>query len=131
MGSNGLVPSYLVFGCVPRFPAVDSKLPDQQSRMNALSRTRQEMATIVAETRIHEVLASRVSRTAGSTIQPGDKVRTYHKSDKKYVGPYPVIRVDREQVFVVIDDREVQFSIHQVVQAKTYDEIVNGEQSGA
>ncbi len=28
MGLNGLVPSYLVFGCVPRFPAVDSKLPE-------------------------------------------------------------------------------------------------------
>ncbi len=35
MGSNGLVPSYLVFECVPRFPFVHSKLPDQQSRMHA------------------------------------------------------------------------------------------------
>ena len=95
--------------------------------MDALSRAHQEMATIVTETRIHKALASWVSRTAGLTIQPGDKVRIYRESDKKYVGPYPVIRVDRKQVFVVIDDREVQFSIYQVVQATTYDEIVNGE----
>ncbi len=36
MGPNGLVPSYLLFGCVPRFPSVDSKLPDQHSRMGTL-----------------------------------------------------------------------------------------------
>ncbi len=64
MGPNRLVPSYLAFGCVPRFSAVDSKLPDQHFCMDALSRGRQEMATIVAEMRKHKALASRVPRNA-------------------------------------------------------------------
>ena len=55
MDPNELVPFYLMFGSVLRFPAVDSKLPDQQSRMDALSRAHQEM---VAEMRIHKALAS-------------------------------------------------------------------------
>ena len=46
LGPNGYVPSFLVFGCVPRFPAVDSKPPEQQSHMDALSRARQEMMRI-------------------------------------------------------------------------------------
>ncbi len=77
--------------------------------------------------RRQNALASRVPRNADLTIEPGDKVRIYSESEKKYVGPYPVIRIDEKQVFVVIDEREVQSSIHQVVQATTYDEVVNSE----
>ncbi len=60
MGPDGLVPSYLVFGCIPRFPAVDSTVPNQKDRMNALEKARNEMATIEAELRLKTVLASRV-----------------------------------------------------------------------
>ncbi len=60
MGLNWLVPPYHVFGFVPRFPAVDFKLTDQQSRTDALSRARQEMATIVAEIRVRKALAFRL-----------------------------------------------------------------------
>ncbi len=124
---NGLVPSYLVFGCVPRFPAVDSKLPNQQSRMDALSLVRQEVAIIVSEMRVQKALTSRVPRNAELKIEPRDKVRIYRETDKKYVGPYLVFRVDNKQLFAVIKDREVQFSVHQAIEPSTYDEIVNGE----
>ncbi len=111
MGPNGLVPSYLVFGCVPRFPSVDSKLPDQQYRMDALSVARQEMDTIVSELRVQKALASRFPRNAKLKIEPGYKVRICRETDKKYIGPYPVIRVYGKQLFVIISDREVQFSV--------------------
>ncbi len=111
LGLNGLVPAYLVSGCVPIFPSVDSKLPDQQSRMDSLIRARQKMATIVSELRVQKAVASRVQRNAELKIEPGDKVRIYRDTDKKYFGPYPIIRVDGKQLFVVINDREVQFSV--------------------
>ncbi len=95
--------------------------------MDALSRARQEMATIVSEMPVQKALTSRVPRNAELKIEPADKVRIYRETDKKYVGPYPVIRVDGKQLFVVIEDREVQFSVHQAIQASTYDEIVYGE----
>ncbi len=59
--------------------------------------------------------------------KPGDKLRVYRETDKKYVGPFPVIRIDGKQVYVLQDDREVQFSIHQNILASTYDSIDNGE----
>ncbi len=111
MGPNGLVPSYLVFGCVPRFPSVDSKLPDQQYRMDALSVARQEMDTIVSELRVQKALASLFPRNTELKIEPGYKVRICRETDKKYIGPYPVIRVYGKQLFVIISDREVQFSV--------------------
>ena len=36
LGPEGLVPSYLVFGCIPRFPSVDSSLTKQKERMQAM-----------------------------------------------------------------------------------------------
>ncbi len=106
MGPNGLVPSYLVLG-VPRFTPVDSTLPDQQSCMNAFSHTRQEMATNFSELRVQKALTSRVPHNAELKIEPGDKVRIYRKTDKMYVGPQPVIRVEGMQFFVVINDHKI------------------------
>ncbi len=119
IGSKGLVPSYVVFGCVPKFPAVDSKLANQQARLDALSWARQIKATIVSEMRVQKALTSRVPRNAELKIEPGDKVRIYRETDMKYVGSYPVILVDGKQLFVVIEDREVQSSVHQAIQAST------------
>ena len=95
MGHNGLVPSYLVFGCVPRFPSVDSKLPEHQSRMEALPRALQEMITVASELRVQKALACRVPRYAELKIELGDKIRIYCRTDKKYVGQYTVIRVNQ------------------------------------
>ncbi len=36
MRPEGLVPSYRVFDCIPRFLSTESKLPTQQSGMNAM-----------------------------------------------------------------------------------------------
>jgi len=52
IGPEGRVPSYLVLGCIPRFPAVDSSFPEQLSRLDALKEARKEMDTISAELRI-------------------------------------------------------------------------------
>ncbi|PXF45776.1 hypothetical protein BWQ96_04443 [Gracilariopsis chorda] len=48
VGPEDVVPSYLVFGSLPKFPAVNTLLPDQRRRMKALESTRTEYASIVA-----------------------------------------------------------------------------------
>ena len=65
MGPNALI---------QRFRAVDSKQPNQQPCMDALSGACQEMAKIVAEMRTYNALASQVPFNAYLTIEPGDKV---------------------------------------------------------
>ncbi len=104
MGPNGLVSSYLVFECIPRFPAIESSFPDQESCMYAISRARREMATIVSELRIRKALSLRIPRNADLLIEAEDKVSVFRETDNKYVGPYPVIRVDGMQVFVISKD---------------------------
>lgn len=89
--------------------------------MQALECAPKEMATRTPELRIRKELLSRVPRNAAVQIVAGEKVRVYRETDRPYVGPYPVTRVDKKQVYVVIKDREVQFSIHQVPLADHYD----------
>ena len=127
MGPKGLVPSYLVFGCVPRFPSTKSALPTQQQRMDAMQLARWETAIITAELRIRKALSSRVPRNADLVIEIGDLVRVFRDTDKRYVGPYPVIRVDGTHVFIIGNHREVKFNKHQVLPASTYVNIISGE----
>eukprot|EP00171_Calliarthron_tuberculosum_P022791 IDg22791t1 len=110
-----------------RCDAVGMEVPTQSERMKALAAARTEMATITAELRVRKALMSKVPRNADLILHPGDQVRVYRETDKKYVGPYPILRVDDKQVFLLIKDKEVQFSLHQVILSSKYDSIVNGE----
>lgn len=127
MNSEGLVPSLLVFGCLPRFPGSNTNYPIQKDRFEALKTARAEMEQITAELRIRKALLSRVPRSADIVFSKGQLVRVFRESDSKYVGPYPIIRIEEKQVFLLINDKEVQFSIHQLIPAKEYEEIKNGD----
>jgi transposase InsO family protein len=52
MGTNGLVPSLLVFCVVPRFPPMSIDLPKQRDRMADLAASQMEISAIVAETEL-------------------------------------------------------------------------------
>lgn len=56
MGPNGLIPSYLVFGVLPRYPCLNSDLPDPEARMNIIKLAKAEMSTIVSEIRVKGAL---------------------------------------------------------------------------
>jgi hypothetical protein len=64
MGPEGLVPSLLVFGVLPRFPATQTSLPNQKDRMEALSTARSEMETITSESRLAEAMHRNVPPAA-------------------------------------------------------------------
>ena len=128
MGPNGLVPSFLVFGVLPRFPFLHTTLPNQIQRMRALQAGRTEMETVVSELRVRQAMLSKIPRCVDTILKPGDLVRVYRETDKKYVGPYPVIRVDGKQVYLFINGKEVQHGVHQILPAKEYDRITKGEE---
>jgi hypothetical protein len=49
MGENGLVPSLLVFGIIPRFLILSTDLPERKERMRVLAAAQAEYNTTVAE----------------------------------------------------------------------------------
>ena len=127
MECEGLVQSYLVFGCIPRFFSTKSTLPTQQQIMRAMQSAWREMAIITAELRIRKALSSRVPRNADLVIEAGDLIRVFHETHKRYVGPYPVIRVDGTHMFIIDNYSEVKFNKHQVLPASTYGNIISGK----
>ena len=90
MGINGLIPSLLVFGVIPRFPILCSKFPDKAERMKILSETFMEMNTVVAKKRITTALRQNIPSSALKTFKKGDEVLAYREKTKKWVGPYKV-----------------------------------------
>ncbi len=106
---------------------MESTLPTQQQKMDAMKSARREMAIITAEFRIRKAISSHITRNADLVIEIGDLVRGFRETDNRYVGPYPVIRVDCTQVFVIDNHSEVKFNKHQVLPASTYDNIISGE----
>jgi hypothetical protein len=86
MGSNGLVPSLLVFGVVPRFPPMSIGLPKQRDRMAALAAAQMEMSAIVSENRITAALNHNVLSSVDRTYEVGEEVLDFREKEKKMDG---------------------------------------------
>ncbi len=89
MGPNGSLPSYLVLGCVPRFPGEGLQTTLTSVSYGCTATRSSKMATIFAEMHIQKALASRVPRNADLTKEPGDKVQIYHESDRTMLDSIP------------------------------------------
>jgi hypothetical protein len=113
--ANGLVPSMLVFGVIPRLPAsvLSSELPEQDQSFSALRSARAEMEQIMCERRIKQALATRPSNLA--TIRPGMLVLVYRENFGKLTGPFDVVKVDNKIAWVAgADSAVVQYNSSQV-----------------
>jgi len=115
-GPEGLTPTVLVFGAVPRLPLPDDSTlpPDQKSRIKAMKIARTEMETITAQRRIEEARKHRNWEKPHPAFQFGDKVRIWRENDKQFVGPYTVHGYDNEKTVYVMTDRIRPFSTRYV-----------------
>jgi len=86
------------------------------------------MAFITSELRIRKALSSCVLRNADLLIEIFDLVRVVRETEKRYVRPYPVIRVDVTHKFIIDNHRKFKFNKHQVLPATTSDNIISGGQ---
>lgn len=74
MGPEGLVPSYLVFGVIPSFPAFNTNLPEQMDRMDAISFPKREMVQVASRLRVQYALRSKLPSATDYPFQPGQSV---------------------------------------------------------
>lgn len=79
MRPNGLVPSVLVFGTLPKFLCTTSIKRNQLERYEANNIARTEMETIVAESRIKRALQSELRPAKKHLMLPGDLVMVYRE----------------------------------------------------
>lgn len=97
---SGLVPSLLVFGMIPRFPSVNSELPEQTDRMIALELAQVVMASISAKLRIQKALRARLPPVSQHNIKPSGQVFIYKEKERRWKGPFEVASVDGKNTMV-------------------------------
>ena len=125
MGPEGLVPTLLVFGTVPRLSIGDRPPPNQSERMLAMDNARREMDSIVSDLRIKRALSSKTPPGAMRVFHPGELVRVYRERPNMWTGPFPVTRVDGKTVYVRDGIDEKPFSITSVKPHHTPRELSN------
>ena len=100
MGENGLVPSRIVFGIIPRFPILNTELPTQKQRMEIIKSAQAEMNSIVAERRVLAALTRDIPPAADRNYKLGEEVLVYSEKEKKWIGPYIVVDSTGRQVTI-------------------------------
>lgn len=101
---NGLVPSLLNFGFIPRFPVTSSSLPSRRDRMEVLSEANKEMSKIVAERRIQAALERKIPLASERIYYPEDKIIIFREESKEWKGPYRVLDFDfKRKVLTVVN----------------------------
>jgi hypothetical protein len=113
MGPEGLVPTLLVFGSVPRL-SIGDQLPSQNERMSAMKSARCEMYSIVSELRINRTLYSKTLCGAMRVFHPRELARVYRECPNMWTGPFAVVRVERKTVYVLDGIVEKPFAITSV-----------------
>lgn len=114
-GPNGLVPTLLVFGVLPRMPVAPVSLPAQRDRVMAMHAARNEMAKHVAKSRLERAARSRVPAAADAVIRAGTSVLVYReKPVDRWIGPYEVLSTDGKQVWLNVGNSVKLFSIDKV-----------------
>lgn len=104
IGENDVVPSLLVFGTVPRFPIVSTKIPSQRERMKILSAAQMEMNAINAERRVLSALNRNIPPTADRVNNLGDKIVVLSEQEKKWIAPFVTCNVPGQ--VITVQDRE-------------------------
>lgn len=126
LGPEGLVPSSLVFGELPRI-YTPSETPERRDtlgqRAALVHAARTEMQKLMAQMRIARGLRHTVPPAANNNYDPGDQVLVWREKIVnsrigEWLGPYTVLGMNAEKKLVYIQDAKVgaarPFSVTQV-----------------
>lgn len=106
-GPQGLVPSLLVFGMIPRFISDKTDLPNCKQRMEIMKTARKEYEQIIGERRVQNALNKKVPPAVYFRFIPGQAVYEYReKTFLKWTGPHTLISAEQKNVLVDVDDRQ-------------------------
>jgi hypothetical protein len=115
MNYDGLVPSLLVFGIMPRYPGIRTELPTQAERMRALDVARTEMETITCKLRLRGALTSSIPSASSQAYTLGENILVYRdKETPHWQGPYRILAINEKQIFINNNGKRVLHSISQV-----------------
>jgi len=111
-GPNGLVPTLLVFGAMPRITKDSAPSANQVKRAEALNKAMTELRKLVAKRKIQDALNTRNGRSTESmlprSLKLGSEVLVF-REQSKWTGPYKVISVSDTAVTVEMVNGPTEF----------------------
>jgi hypothetical protein len=105
VGSDGVVPSLLVFGSLPMTPGIHKDFPSQRDRFEAMRSVLVEYERLVAAEIIARELRKQVTPAADRKYNPGDHIYEYRERLKHWRGPHVVSLTDGKKVRVHLGER--------------------------
>lgn len=78
------------------------------------------MSLVTAELQISEVLPIRALRNADICFSAGDVAKVYREGNRENIRPFPVSTVAGKEIFLLRDDLEKNFGLHQSFLIDTY-----------
>lgn len=112
---NGLVPTLLVLGVMPRLPIRPHNLPEQVLRMKAIKEARDEAVKLVAQTRLATAVASNAPAAASKDIKIGEEALMFReKPGAKWSGLFMVANIGGKMLTLDSGDRTWMASIDKV-----------------
>ena len=119
-GPQGLVPTLLVFGVLPRIIEKLHDLPDQRERFRIMDTAKKEFQDIIAKQQLDRGLRKNPPPASEYRFQTNQPVYVYREKLKHWTGPHLVMSCDKKQVLVNLGKREgaSNFNISQIKPAK-------------
>lgn len=111
-GINGLSPTLLIFGIVPRLPLNQKELPIQLERVKAIRAARREMSGLIPTDCIKMALARDVPSAADAVLNEGAEVLMYReKPIAEWMGPYIIHKRDDKMLTLDTGNQYIEASI--------------------
>jgi hypothetical protein len=104
-GPDGLVPSLLVLGTLPRPPNSTKEFPAQSERFQAMDTARKEYERLIAAERVARGMQKQVTPAADRRYATGDRVYVYWERLRHWTGTHTVAFADGKEVQVHVGDR--------------------------
>lgn len=95
---NGLIPSRLDFGTLPRFLILNTNLPKQKERLAAVKTALAETNAIVAQRWLPPALQKSVHLATDRVCKIGEDVLIYFETQDKWLGPFKTVHVDGKTI---------------------------------
>ncbi|CRK29788.1 hypothetical protein BN1723_003653 [Verticillium longisporum] len=111
-GPNGLVPTLLVFGAMPRITANSAPTATQAQRAEAVNKAMAELRRMVAKRKVNDALNTRngpdTKQLLPRSLELGSDVLVFREREK-WTGPYKVISVSDTAVTVEMVNGPTEF----------------------
>lgn len=115
MGPNELIPLVPLYGVLQSFPGISRTTGRGKERFQVLKTTRDEMNTIVAESRLNRALQSKLSLATKYLIIPSALIRVYREKYKRWEGLFTIIRPSKKILSVTDCINVNQFDISAIL----------------